>query len=196
MQHLSWSRAMVGYQALVAQYGVTSVGQNQLAQMAARFGDYMVTDETMTQIGDHWDPGTWGTKEYFDKVKTWAQGFRRSLPQDHGRIQSGDGQRGHPEGQKYDSRDCTRVFQPLHARGKRLQCSSQWPCANAADSAGEQKRIGTADAGGAGDCKRCMPATQAGEGRVYASAQAGILGASKPVVEPRERRQQIKTRDI
>lgn len=73
VQHLSWSRAMVGYQALVAQYGATSTGQNQLAQMAARFGDYMVTDETMTQIGDHWDPGTWGTKEYFDKVKTWAR---------------------------------------------------------------------------------------------------------------------------
>ncbi|HEY4677376.1 MAG TPA: hypothetical protein VIJ01_09455 [Candidatus Angelobacter sp.] len=73
LQHLSWSRAMVGYQALVAQYGVTSAGQNQLTQMAARFGDYMVTDETMTQIGDRWDPGTWGTKEYFDKVKTWAR---------------------------------------------------------------------------------------------------------------------------
>jgi hypothetical protein len=73
VQHLSWSRAMLGYQALVAQYGVTQVGQNQLAQMAARFGDYMVTDETMTQIGDHWDPGTWGTKDYFDKVKTWAR---------------------------------------------------------------------------------------------------------------------------
>lgn len=73
VQHLSWSRAMVGYQALVAQYGVTQAGQNQLAQMAARFGDYMVTDETMTQIGDHWDPGTWGTKEYFQKVKTWAR---------------------------------------------------------------------------------------------------------------------------
>ncbi|HSK43677.1 MAG TPA: hypothetical protein VLA83_07305 [Candidatus Binatia bacterium] len=73
VQHLSWSRAMMGYQALVAQYGLTSAGQNQLAQMAARFGDYMVTDETMTQIGDHWDPGTWGTKEYFQKVKTWAR---------------------------------------------------------------------------------------------------------------------------
>jgi hypothetical protein len=73
VQHLSWSRAMLGYQALVAQYGVTQVGQNQLAQMAARFGDYMVTDETMTQIGDRWDAGTWGTKDYFDKVKTWAR---------------------------------------------------------------------------------------------------------------------------
>jgi hypothetical protein len=72
-QHLSWSRAMLGYQALVPQHGVTQVGQNQLAQMAARFGDYMVTDETMTQIGDRWDAGTWGTKDYFDKVKTWAR---------------------------------------------------------------------------------------------------------------------------
>ena len=64
---------MVGYQALVAQYGVTPVRQNQLAQMAARFGDYMVTDETIAQIGDRWDPGTWGTKEYFEKVKAWAR---------------------------------------------------------------------------------------------------------------------------
>lgn len=83
VQHLSWSRAMLGYQAVVAQYGVTQVGQNQLAQMAARFGDYMVTDETMTQIGDRWDAGTWGTKDYFDKVKTWARDsavpFRRIM---------------------------------------------------------------------------------------------------------------------
>jgi hypothetical protein len=40
--------------------------------MAARFGDYMVADETITQIGERWDQGTWGSKEYFDKVKAWA----------------------------------------------------------------------------------------------------------------------------
>jgi hypothetical protein len=103
VQHLSWSRAMVGYQALVAQYGVTSVGRNQLAQMAARFGDYMVTDETMTQIGDRWDPGTWGTKEYFDKVKTWARDsavpFRRAVDA-YKAVAANVATR---EGQKYDS---------------------------------------------------------------------------------------------
>ncbi len=102
VQHLSWSRAMVGYQALVAQYGVTSVGQNQLAQMAARFGDYMVTDETMTQIGDHWDPGTWGTKEYFDKVKTWARGSAVPFRQIMDAYKAVAANVATPEGQKYD----------------------------------------------------------------------------------------------
>jgi hypothetical protein len=102
VQHLSWSRAMVGYQALVAQYGVTPIGQNQLAQMAARFGDYMVTDETMTQIRDRWDPGTWGTKEYFEKVKTWARDsavpFRRIIEA----YKAVNANVATPEGQRYD----------------------------------------------------------------------------------------------
>jgi hypothetical protein len=103
VQHLSWSRAMVGYQALVAQYGVTSIGQNQLAQMAARFGDYMVTDETMTQIGDHWDPGTWGTKEYFDKVKTWARDSAVPFRKIMDAYKAVTANVATPEGQKYDS---------------------------------------------------------------------------------------------
>jgi hypothetical protein len=102
VQHLSWSRAMVGYQALVAQYGGTPIGQNQLAQMAARFGDYMVTDETMTQIRDRWDPGTWGTKEYFEKVKTWARDsavpFRRIIEA----YKAVNANVATPEGQRYD----------------------------------------------------------------------------------------------
>ncbi|HLK09319.1 MAG TPA: DUF4034 domain-containing protein [Candidatus Angelobacter sp.] len=103
VQHLSWSRAMVGYQALVAQYGVTSAGQNQLAQMAARFGDYMVTDETMTQIGDHWDPGTWGTKDYFDKVKTWARGSAVPFRKIMDAYKAVAANVATLEGQKYDS---------------------------------------------------------------------------------------------
>src|SRR5579864_5111469 len=103
VQHLSWSRAMVGYQALVAQYGVTSAGQNQLAQMAARFGDYMVTDETMTQIGDHWDPGTWGTKDYFDKVKTWARDSAVPFRKIMDAYKAVTANVATLEGQKYDS---------------------------------------------------------------------------------------------
>ena len=102
VQHLSWSRAMVGYQALVAQYGVTQVGQNQLAQMAARFGDYMVTDETMTQLGDHWDPGTWGTKEYFDKIKLWARGSAVPFRKIMDAYKAVAANVATPEGQKYD----------------------------------------------------------------------------------------------
>ncbi len=103
VQHLSWSRAMMGYQALVAQYGLTSAGQNQLAQMAARFGDYMVTDETMTQIGDHWDPGTWGTKDYFDKVKTWARSSAVPFRKIMDAYKAVAANVATLEGQKYDS---------------------------------------------------------------------------------------------
>jgi hypothetical protein len=124
VQHLSWSRAMVGYQALVAQYGVTPVRQNQLAQMAARFGDYMVTDETLTQIGDRWDPGTWGTKEYFEKVKTWARDsavpFRKIIEA----YKAVNANVATPEGQRYDgliaqefAKRYLRAVQDCNARG-------------------------------------------------------------------------------
>jgi hypothetical protein len=103
LQHLSWSRAMVGYQALAAQYGVTTTGQNQLAQMAARFGDYMVADETMTQIGERWDPGTWGTKEYFDKVKMWARDSAVPFRKIMDAYKAVAANVATPEGQRYDS---------------------------------------------------------------------------------------------
>jgi len=115
LQHLSWSRAMLGYQALVAQYGVTTVRQNQLALMAARFGDYMVADETLTQIGDHWDPATWGTREYFDKIKTWARNtavpFRNMIEA----YKAVNANVATPEGQKYDSL-IAREFSNRYAR--------------------------------------------------------------------------------
>ncbi|HVG92277.1 MAG TPA: hypothetical protein VNB54_12370, partial [Alphaproteobacteria bacterium] len=115
LQHLSWSRAMLGYQALVAQYGVTPVRQNQLALMAARFGDYMVADDTLTQIGDRWDPATWGTREYFDKIKTWARSaavpFRNMIEA----YKAVNANVATPEGQKYDSL-IAREFSNRYAR--------------------------------------------------------------------------------
>ena len=114
-QHLSWSRAMLGYQALVAQYGVTPVRQNQLALMAARFGDYMVADDTLTQIGDHWDAATWGTREYFDKIRTWAHNtavpFRNMIEA----YKAVNANVATPEGQKYDSL-IAREFSARYAR--------------------------------------------------------------------------------
>ncbi|MFI5104468.1 MAG: hypothetical protein ACHP79_06060 [Terriglobales bacterium] len=101
-QQLSWSRAMLGYQALVEQYGPSPLRQNQLALMAARFGDYMVTDETITQIGDRWDQGTWGTREYFEKVRTWARSsavpFRKIIEA----YRAVNNNMATPEGRSYD----------------------------------------------------------------------------------------------
>jgi cell pole-organizing protein PopZ len=114
-QHLSWSRALLGYQALVAQYGMSLLRQNQLAQMAARFGDYMVTDETISQIGDHWDPGTWGSKEYFEKIKSWASAsavpFRKIIDA----YKAVNANVATPEGQRYDS-VIAREFSNRYAR--------------------------------------------------------------------------------
>jgi hypothetical protein len=99
----SWSRALLGYQVLTERFGASPLRQNQLAQMAARFGDYMVTDETMTLIGDRWDQGTWGTKEYFEKVRTWARGsavpFRKIIEA----YKAVNANIATPEGQKYDA---------------------------------------------------------------------------------------------
>ena len=73
-----------------------------MAQMAAQFGDYMVTDETITQIGDHWDEGTWGTKEYFDKVKTWAKDSAVPFSKIIEAYKAVSVNIATPEGQKYD----------------------------------------------------------------------------------------------
>lgn len=100
---VSWSRAQLGYQAMIEQYGTSLLRQNQQALIAARFGDYMVTDETISQIGDHWDHATWGTREYFDKVRTWASTsavpFRRTIEA----YKAVSLNIATPEGQKYDA---------------------------------------------------------------------------------------------
>lgn len=121
-QHLSWSRAMLGYQALVAQYGVTPVRQNQLALMAARFGDYLVTDETLAQIGDRWDPATWGSREYFDKIKTWARNTAVPVRKMIEAYKAVNANVATPEGQKYDSL-IAREFSARYGRALK-DCSS------------------------------------------------------------------------
>ena len=121
-QQFSWSRAQLGYQSLVEQYGASVLRQNQHAQMAARFGDYMVTDETLAQIGDHWDQGTWGTTEYFQKVKTWASGsavpFRKIIEA----YKAVSVNVATPEGQKYDE-VIAKEFSMRYARAVK-ECAS------------------------------------------------------------------------
>ena len=110
-----WSRALLGYQDLVEQFGMSLKRQNQFAQMAARFGDYMVTDETMAKIGDHWDQSTWGSKEYFDKIKAWAGAsavpFRKTIEA----YKAVSVNIATPEGQKYDE-VIAREFTGRYAR--------------------------------------------------------------------------------
>ena len=62
----------------------------------------MVTDETMTHIGEQWDPGTWGTKDYFDKVKTWARNSAVPFRKIMDAYKAVTANVATPEGQKYD----------------------------------------------------------------------------------------------
>ncbi|MGC2695218.1 MAG: hypothetical protein WA738_05445 [Candidatus Angelobacter sp.] len=121
-QHFSWSRALIGYQALVEQYGASLLRQNQNAMMAAKFGDYMTADDGFLQIGDHWDQGTWGTKEYFDKVKTWARGSAGPFKKIVEAYQAVNVNIGTPEGQRYDGQ-IAREFS-AHFAGAVRDCAT------------------------------------------------------------------------
>ena len=88
-----------------------------------------------------------------------------------------------PEGQKYDS-VIAQEFSSRYMRAvKDCSAAANGHAANAADYAGGQERISAADDGGPGDGKRYLPAAEAGEGCVYSSAKARVLGAGKSVVE-------------
>ena len=114
-QHFVWSRALIGYQGLVAQYGVSTVRQNQIAFMAARFGDYMTADDFLLQVGDRWDPGTWGTQEYFEKVRTWARGTAGPFKKIIQAYKAVNDNVATPEGQRYDGQ-IAREFTARYAR--------------------------------------------------------------------------------
>jgi hypothetical protein len=114
-QHFVWSRALVGYQDLVEQYGASTVRQNQIAFMAARFGDYMAADDLLLQIGDHWDPGTWGTQEYFDKVRTWARSSAGPFKRIIEAYKAVNANVATPEGQRYDGQ-IAKEFSARYAR--------------------------------------------------------------------------------
>jgi len=114
-QHFVWSRALVGYQGLAEQYGSSVVRQNQIAFMAARFGDYMAADDTFRQIGDHWDRNTWGSQEYFEKVKTWASGQAGPFKKIIDAYKAVNANVATPEGQRYDGQ-IAKEFSARYAR--------------------------------------------------------------------------------
>jgi hypothetical protein len=121
-QQFSWPRAQLGYQAMVEQYGTSAIRQNQHAQMAAKFGDYMVTDETLTQVGENWDQNTWGSREYFDKVKAWAKTSAVPFRKIIAAYQAVSVNIATPEGRKYDE-VVSKEFSARYARAVR-DCAS------------------------------------------------------------------------
>lgn len=121
-QHFTWSRAVIGYQALVEQYGPSLLRLNQQALMAARFNDYMTADDLLLQVGDHWDRGTWGTQEYFDKVKAWARGTAGPFKKIIAAYQAVNVNIATPEGQKYDGQIAREFF--AHFAGAVRDCAS------------------------------------------------------------------------
>ena len=110
-----WSRALVGYQRLVEQYGVSAVRQNQIALMAARFGDYMTADDFFLQVGDRWDAGTWGTQQYFEKVRTWARGSAGPFKKIIQAYKAVNDNVATPEGARYDGQ-IAKEFGARYAR--------------------------------------------------------------------------------
>jgi hypothetical protein len=114
-QHFVWSRALIGYQSLVEHYGVSTVRQNQIAYMAARFGDYMAADDLFLQIGDRWDSGTWGTQEYFEKVRIWARSTAGPFKQIIEAYKAVNANIATPEGQRYDGQ-IAKEFGARYAR--------------------------------------------------------------------------------
>ena len=122
-QHFVWSRALIGYQGLVEQYGASVARQNQIAFMAARFGDYMAADDFFLQVGDRWDAGTWGTQEYFDKVRTWARGSAGPFKKIIQAYKAVNENVATPEGARYDGQ-IAKEFGARYAR-EIAGCASQ-----------------------------------------------------------------------
>src|SRR5579884_1227655 len=114
-QHFVWSRALIGYQDLVEQYGASAQRQNQIALMAAKFGDYTTADDLLLQLGDHWDKSVWGSQEYFDKVKAWARNSAGPFKKIIEAYKAVNMNIATPEGQQYD-RQVAKEFSARFAR--------------------------------------------------------------------------------
>jgi hypothetical protein len=142
-QHFVWSRALIGYQALVEQYGRSTVRQNQIAFMAARFGDYMTADDLLLQIGDRWDQGTWGTQEYFEKVRTWARSTAGPFKKIIEAYKAVNANVATPEGQRYDGQ-IAKEFSARYARTVQDCKTGGAPTRGTSAHGGEPNAEGTA----------------------------------------------------
>jgi hypothetical protein len=74
VKEMDWERIQRGYQALSAHYGATRRTKNQIAYMAYKFKDAAFARQQFELIGDHWTPGVWRDRQFFDRARDWAQG--------------------------------------------------------------------------------------------------------------------------
>lgn len=70
---MSWPRIKRGYEALEAQYGVSTAHLNEMAYMAGIAGDAAYAEKTFARFSeDQWDEVLWQNKTHFYEVREWA----------------------------------------------------------------------------------------------------------------------------
>ena len=72
LKRLNWQKMKRGYAATEERYGVSTPKMNAMAYAAVTFLDVLFAQTLFGQIGENWDPATWGNKENFDRIKTWT----------------------------------------------------------------------------------------------------------------------------
>jgi hypothetical protein len=73
LKGLSWPRIQAGHTAMEQKYGVSLMKLNQFARIAIQLQDAEVAAKTFEQIGNNWAQDSWGTREYFDRCRRWAE---------------------------------------------------------------------------------------------------------------------------
>lgn len=74
---MSLPRIVKGFNASERLYGPSMLNLNLIAKLATQSAesDPVTAQSAFTRIGDQWDEETWGTKEHFDSIKTWIDGY-------------------------------------------------------------------------------------------------------------------------
>jgi hypothetical protein len=73
VRELDWQRIQHGYTVLAADFGVTRTQENQLAFMAYKYKDVATAQRQFATIGDKWSRTIWLQRDFFDKIRDWAQ---------------------------------------------------------------------------------------------------------------------------
>jgi hypothetical protein len=74
VNEMDWARIERGAQVVIGKYGSVNQIPNELAFMAYKFGDAAAARQQFALIGDRWTIGVWRDREFFDRIRDWAQG--------------------------------------------------------------------------------------------------------------------------
>ncbi len=90
----SWEEVQAGYAAMEERYGMSLFGKNQMAYIAIQLKDTLAARQFFAQIGDQWDPSTWGSKDYFENSRNWSMSASEfaavlAIANTNGKTQSG-----------------------------------------------------------------------------------------------------------